>query len=256
MILPLQSGILYGPINSRRLGKSLGINLMPCDYKLCSFNCVYCHYGLTDVLSLDIQNHLKDLPRVDTILDEIEKAMRSPSEFDYLTFSGNGEPTLHPHFAEIVQGTVDLRDRYRPTVRIALLSNSSAINLEGVRTSISKIDLPVFKLDAGKKQKFKWINRPAKGVNFGKIIESLKEIEGIYVQTVLMSGNPSNVTKNDLSSYFEKIAEIGPVEVQIYSLDRPVPNQDIKRIVPDQLKKIAAAGSRETGVKIKAFYIE
>ena len=229
---------------------------MPCDYKLCSFNCIYCHYGLTDVLSLDMQNHLKDLPGIEMVLDEVEKVMGSSLEFDYLTFSGNGEPTLHPHFAEIVQGIIDLRDSYRPAVRIALLSNSSGVNLKEVRRVIPKIDLPVFKLDAGKKGKFKQINKPAKGVDFEEIVEFLKEIEGIYIQTVLMSGNPSNVAKDDLRSYFEKIAKIGPVEVQVYSLDRPVPNQNIKRVKPGELKKIAALGSKETGVKIRAFYME
>jgi len=128
-----------------------------------------------------MQNHLKDLPGIEMVLDEVEKVMGSSLEFDYLTFSGNGEPTLHPHFAEIVQGIVDLRDSYRPAVRIALLSNSSGINLKEVRRSISKIDLPVFKLDAGKEGKFKRINKPAKGVDFEEIVEFLKEIEGIYI---------------------------------------------------------------------------
>lgn len=256
MILPLQKGILYGPINSRRLGKSLGINLMPCGYKLCSFNCVYCHYGLTDVLDLNVNKHIHDLPNTDVVLDEIEQGMKSSLKFDYLTFSGNGEPTLHPHFSEILTAVAVLRNRYRPDVRIALLSNSSGITHEEVRMSIDKIDLPIFKLDAGSEKRFKQINRPAQGVSLEKVFESLKSIKGIYIQTVLMSGNPSNVSKQDLDNYFEKIATIEPVEVQIYSLDRPVPDKNIKRVVPAQLKQIAATGLRKTGVKITAYYRE
>lgn len=253
MILPLQEGIIYGPINSRRLGQSLGINLMPCGYKLCSFNCVYCHYGLTDVLNLDVHKHVHDLPNTDVVLSEIERAMKSSLKFDYLTFSGNGEPTLHPHFFEILKAVVALRKRYRPGVRIALLSNSSGITREEVRMSIAQIDLPIFKLDVGSGKKFKLINRPAQGISLEKIVELLKGIKGIYIQTVLMSGNPSNVSKQDLNNYFEKIALIKPVEVQIYSLDRPVLNKNIKRVVPTQLKQIAVTGLSKTGVKITAY---
>ena len=255
MILPLQKGILYGPIDSRRLGKSLGINLMPCRYKLCSFNCIYCHYGLTDILTLDIKDHLKDLPKTNSVLDEIEHAMRSNVEFNYITFSGNGEPTLHPNFYDIVNGVVGLKNKYRPNLKIALLSNSSGVKIEGVRRSISKIDLPVFKLDVGEENKFQKINRPAKNVNFEAIVESLKQLDGIYIQTVLMDGNPSNIGEDDLESYFEKIARIKPVEAQIYSLDRPVLNQSIKRVSPEELEKIADIASKKTGVRVNAYYM-
>lgn len=256
MILPLQKGVLYGPIHSRRLGTSLGINLMPCGYKLCSFNCVYCHYGSTDILSLDMHNHLNALPHTDSVLGEIEHAMKSSLKFGYLTFSGNGEPTLHPQFHEIVTGVVALRNRYRPAVRIALLSNASGITREEVRMSVAKIDLPVFKLDTGSEKKFEQINRPAERVNFEEIVDVLTNVKEIYLQTVFMLGNPSNVSAQDLNSYFEKVVSIKPVEVQVYSLDRPVPNENIKRVLPTQLEKIATVGSKKTGVNMRAFYIE
>ncbi|MGD8706353.1 MAG: radical SAM protein, partial [Syntrophobacterales bacterium] len=103
MLLPLQKGILYGPIDSRRLGKSLGINLMPSDFKLCSFNCVYCHYGWTRKHFLDFHGLHKDLPSIDAVVRKVEEAAKSKIPFDFLTFSGNGEPTLHPHFPELVE---------------------------------------------------------------------------------------------------------------------------------------------------------
>jgi wyosine [tRNA(Phe)-imidazoG37] synthetase (radical SAM superfamily) len=255
MILPLQKGVLYGPIDSRRLGKSLGINIMPFHYKLCSFNCVYCHYGLTDVLTFTTTKHLSDLPKNTEVLDGVERAMRSNREFDYITFSGNGEPTLHPHFGDIVRGVLELRDKYRPGVKIALLSNSTGLKFEGVRNVLPLIDLPVFKLDAGDPTLFEKINRPARDVNFDKIITGLKQVEGIYIQTVIMDGYPSNSGKDALDAYFEMGAMVKPRMVHIYSLDRPVPNECIKKVSPERLVKIAQYGSEETGITIKPFYM-
>ena len=160
MVLPLQDDILYGPIYSRRLGRSLGINLLPTTYKLCSFNCLYCHYGWTDAHTLDVKAHAADLPAAETVVERLRIALRSLLDFDCLTFSGNGEPTLHPQFAEIVDQVVHLRDQYRPDVRLALLSNSTGLLLSGVRECIHRIDLPVFKLDAGTAQTFRKVNRP------------------------------------------------------------------------------------------------
>lgn len=237
------------------MGKSLGINLMPIDYKLCSFNCVYCHYGHTDILTTDARDYLKDLPSTERVLVEIEKAMRSSVKFDYITFSGNGEPTLHPDFSEIVEGITDLRKKNCPYTKIALLSNSSGLRMKGVKESLSLIDLPIFKLDAGNTEMFKKINRPANGIDFDEINESLSQVEGIYIQTVLMRGDPCNAEDKELRTYFKKIAMIKPIEVQIYSLDRPVPNSKITRILPKELESIARLGSRETDIGFRAYYL-
>ncbi len=255
MLLPLQEGILYGPISSRRLGKSLGINLMPGSYKLCSFDCVYCHYGPTHVSAVDLAPYRADLPRVVEVLDAVEQALKSTIEYAYLTFSGNGEPTLHPDFRDIVTGIVQLRNRYRPHVKVALLSNSSGLYREGVEESISHIDLPVFKLDAGDEDTFKKINRPARDVDFQEIVASLQTVKDIYLQTVLMAGFPSNTKDNALAAYFKVVSQIKPRAVQIYSLDRPVPNKKIKRVPPVQLEEIAMRGTKETGVMFRPFYL-
>ncbi len=125
MVLELQKGIIYGPINSRRLGKSLGINLMPTSYKLCSFNCIYCHYGDTKILSRNLTPYLKDLPSPTLVKQSLEKFLHNYPKIDFITFSGNGEPTLHPQFSEIVDIIKELRDKYIPDVKLALLSNST-----------------------------------------------------------------------------------------------------------------------------------
>ncbi len=126
-MIPLQRGIIYGPVASRRLGRSLGINLLPANCKLCSFDCVYCHYGRTQAKSLHPEEDA--FPSVQEVLNAVEAALQGGLDFDYLTFSGNGEPTLHPNFAEIVFEVRILRDRLRPQVKLAVLSNSSTANL-------------------------------------------------------------------------------------------------------------------------------
>ena len=254
MLLPLQSEILYGPINSRRLGKSLGINLMPGKYKLCSFNCVYCHYGWTKKHTFDFSRYLKDLPSPDKVIKAVEDALKSAMEFSFLTFSGNGEPTLYPQFAELVEEVANLRNKYRPQLKVALLSNSTGLARQDVRENLSKVDYPVLKLDAGTEKTFEEVNRPATGVNFSDIVDSLSSVEDFYVQSVLIDGNPSNAADEDLIDYFRKISQVQPKEVHIYSIDRPVPNRKISLVAKKRLEEIAIWGEKESGVKIRPFY--
>jgi len=253
-LLPLQKGILYGPIHSRRLGRSLGINLMPQKYKLCSFNCVYCHYGSTQVHTIDVKPFIDDLPDFDDVVEAIQNALTSKQQFDYITFSGNGEPTLYPQFAVLAAEIARLRDKHRPGVRIALLSNSSELSA-AVKKSIIYINLPVFKLDAGTQRAFNAINRPAQGVDLERITDHLQSLNGIYIQTVLIHGSPSNTKREELLAYFERLKIIRPEKVHIYSIDRPVPNEKIKRVLPEELEKIAVSGTEKTGVRIQAFYL-
>jgi wyosine [tRNA(Phe)-imidazoG37] synthetase (radical SAM superfamily) len=255
-LLPLQSGILYGPVNSRRLGKSLGVNLMPGSYKLCSFNCVYCHYGWTKKQTIDFSKYHEDLPSIDEVVTSIAQALKSSLEFDFLTFSGNGEPTLYPQFTELLEEVVRLRNIYKPKVNLALLSNSTGLVSEDVLLSLSKIDFAFLKLDAGTEEKFKAINRPARGVNFSEIIGSLCSAKKLYIQTILLEGNPSNVTEDALEAYFQKISLIQPEEVHIYSIDRPVPDRAIFLVSKDRLGEIADWGKKQTGIEFKPFYLQ
>lgn len=253
-LLPLQKGILYGPINSRRLGRSLGINLMPQKYKLCSFNCVYCHYGLTSVHTVDVRPYAADLPELADVVQAIKNVLVSKQQFDYITFSGNGEPTLHPQFAELAAEIAGLRDKHRPEVKIALLSNSSGLS-NAVKESIRHIDLPVFKLDAGTWQAFHAVNRPARGVDLEQITKHLESLDGIYIQTVLIHGVPCNTKDEELNAYFERLKIIRPRKVHIYSIDRPVPNAKIERVLSHELERIAISGTETTGVEVQPFYL-
>ncbi len=254
MLLLLKPGITYGPVNSRRLGRSMGINLMPGTFKLCSFNCIYCHYGWTRIITTDMEPYRDDLPTRTEVVAAVEKALCSSDDFEYITFSGNGEPTLHPDFPELVNDIGQLRDKYRPQVKIGLLSNSTGLERESVRASISGIDFPMFKLDAGIETTFRIINRPAKGVDFHAIVERLSGLSGILIQTVLIDGTPNNTSDEELDAYFALLGRIHPREVHIYSIDRPVPQTDIRLVPPERLRQIADEGRQKTGIEIKAFY--
>jgi wyosine [tRNA(Phe)-imidazoG37] synthetase (radical SAM superfamily) len=227
---------------------------MPSDYKLCSFNCVYCHYGLTEQITMAIEKYGADLPALDDVVRELEEVLPSPVELDLITFSGNGEPTLHPSFPELVDAVVALRNRYQPEARVALLSNSTGLIYERVRKCISKLDLPVFKLDAGTEKTFRAMNRPAAGIHFEDIARLLCSVEDICLQTAFMDGKPSNISAVELRAYIEIVGRIRPRELHIYSIDRPVPNSRIKLVPPERLEEIAARIHQETGIEVRAFY--
>lgn len=253
-LLELKPNILYGPVNSRRYGRSLGINLMLAKDKLCSFNCVYCQYGHTRRCALNLAKFASELPTTDDVIDAVEGAMKSETAFDLITFSGNGEPTLHPDFPEIANAVVDLRNRFRQAVKVALLSNSTGLIRESVQEVLSRMDLPILKLDAGNAKMFRAINRPARDVNFEEITYLLANVGDIFLQTVLVDGTLSNVTSDELRSYFEQLALIRPTEVHLYSIDRPVPDAEIRLVPPEQLHQIAVKATTETGVKVKVFH--
>jgi wyosine [tRNA(Phe)-imidazoG37] synthetase (radical SAM superfamily) len=215
---------------------------------------VYCHYGWTRRQAVDFSTYRGDLPAIDEVVKAVAHALKSSLEFTFLTFSGNGEPTLYPQFVELVEEVISLRNQYRPEVRVALLSNSTGLVRQNILHCLAKIDFAVLKLDAGTTEKFKAVNRPAKEVDFSKILESLCSAHGFYVQTVLVEGSPSNVGKEDLKAYFQKISLIQPQEVHIYSIDRPVPNRDISLVPKERLEKIADCGKKETGIEFKPFY--
>jgi len=235
--LKLQSGIIYGPITSRRLGRSLGINLSPTAYKLCSFDCVYCQYGRTQVKTDQAQEDT--LPRVSEVLAAVEKALAVVPTIDYLTFSGNGEPTLHPRFPKIVAGVRTLRDRLCPDAKLALLSNSTTAHLPRIKEALKLIDVPIMKLDAGDTSTFVKVNRPAPAVKLTNILEGLRGIHNLTIQSVLITGVMNNITKPALQAWTEALAQIQPDQIQIYSTDRPVPLAGVERVPPDQLQYIA-----------------
>ena len=252
-LLPLQSGITYGPVNSRRLGRSLGINLLPTGYKLCSFDCVYCHYGRTGVKRL--HPPARDLPWTKEVLRAVEAGLRRHPDVDYLTFSGNGEPTLHPAFSHIAAAVHRLRDALAPGVRLALFSNATTVHLERVRQALALFDAPMLKLDAGDPGTLAAINRPAPEVSWRDIFEGLKAVPALIVQSVLIDGRVSNVRGEAFEAWVNALAELGPAQVQVYSTDYPVSDSGVERVLPYVLRRIAEDVEARTGLQIDTRWI-
>lgn len=252
--LKLKDGIIYGPVNSRRLGSSLGINLLPSTYKPCSFNCLYCHYGWTKIHSRDISSCLADFPTVEQVKEALEGWLKqNPNSVDYITFSGNGEPCLHPEFDNMVEAALKAKDKYAPKAKVTILSNSTCLDDERVMSGLKRLDVRIMKLDAGSEETFRKLNRPSKGVRFQDVVENLKELGDIIIQSAFVQGRVDNTDEAEVGEWIKRIDFIQPSEVQIYSIDRPSADQDLALVSKERLNQIAKGAEERCGISVKVF---
>ena len=240
----LFSEIVFGPIKSRRLGSSLGINLLPATVKFCTLNCVYCECGWTDADSVPEAGFYKP----DVIGYELEQKLiylkSQQVSIDSITFSGNGEPTTHPDFCEIIDRTIAVRDEFVPNAKITVLSNSTMIANEKIRIALMKIN-NLMKLDAGSEKVFRKINMPKVNISLDEIVENLKKFEGkLIIQSMFVKGMIGgeyidNTCEEEVNAWLKHIQEIKPKEVMIYSLDRRPPLVALEKIEMEELSVIA-----------------
>lgn len=249
--IPLHSGIIYGPVSSRRLGLSLGLNILPTSYKLCSFNCVYCQCGRTDVCTMDAAAKLGDFPTRDGFRKALESTLCENKKIDSITFSGNGEPTLHPQFEELVDIAKQLKEEHFPKAKLGVLSNSSTVSIEKVRRALGKLDFKIMKLDAGSLETFRRINRPGKEVDYRAIVNGLKSLEGVTLQTMFTDGTTQNIGEQEVTEWIERVSEIQPMKAQIYSLDRPPTEPSLRKVTAERLQEIAVQAEDATGVAVE-----
>lgn len=243
---------VFGPIHSRRLGVSLGINLMPNDGKICSFDCVYCEAGYNAQGAGN--SGIPSREAVKKGLNRKLKAMIDAGEhLDVITFSGNGEPTLHPQFKEIVQDVIMLRDRFFPYAKVSVLSNSTMLKKDSVVEALKKVDNNILKLDSAIASSLRLINQPtSNGVLPEGIIADLKKFNGkCIVQTMFLRGEHNgklidNTTDVEVNELIKAYTEIAPQEVMIYSIDRKTPEENLVKVEKAELeaigKRIEAAG--------------
>ena len=254
MTIELQKGIIYGPVKSRRLGRSLGLNLLADNYKLCSFNCAYCQYGWTKKLTTDAEGCRSDFPTVEDIINALRERIAANPDFDYITFSGNGEPTMHPEFTQIVEAVKQIRDQRLPKVQLALLSNSATCSDPKIRESIEKIDLPIMKLDAGNELMFKKINHGAPPLTLQQIVDQLQSLKRMVIQTMFVAGRRVNNSSDwEVRSWMHRLEELRPLWVQIYSLDRGAANDRLEQLPRERLNEIARRVIETTGLKVEVF---
>ena len=238
MLLELKHSCIYGPVNSRRLGPSLGLNILPGGKKTCSFDCVYCQYGWSDYSWMENPASVS-WPSPETLGRELRAALDSrPEPPDYITFSGNGEPTAHPAFPEMVDLVTGIRDEAAPRSKTAVLSNSAHVGSEEVRLALSRLDHRIMKLDCGDEGTFTRFNRPAKGLTLDEIEEGLHSLENITIQSLFAGGNSGNLNQGNLDAWKDRIKKIGPKNVQIYSLDRGVPDSSLMKAALGSLELI------------------
>jgi wyosine [tRNA(Phe)-imidazoG37] synthetase (radical SAM superfamily) len=249
MLLELQSTIIYGPIQSRRIGPSLGVNILPAKVKVCSFDCLYCQYGWTDFSMMEGAKY----PTPDEVRAALTAALEKPPKPPrWITFSGNGEPTLHPEFGRIVDIVNEVRDERAPDAGTAILSNSSTVHRPEVREALSKLDLRIMKLDAGTEEMLKLYSRPAAGITLEGIVQGLSALDDVTIQSLFTKGPSGNFTEENIAAWIGQLKQIEPVLVQIYSLDRGFPSREIEKLEREELEAIGARLEAE-GISAKTF---
>jgi wyosine [tRNA(Phe)-imidazoG37] synthetase (radical SAM superfamily) len=239
--------IIFGPVRSRRLGVSLGINLLPTKRKICNFNCIYCECGWTR----DIEKAVSHLPgreevynALDSKLSELIKKNIIP---DVITYAGNGEPTLHPDFPGIIDDSIILRDKYFKKTRIAVLSNATTISNPLIKNALLKVDQNILKLDSAFDSTIKIHNQPRVNVNVEELINNLIGFDGkLIIQTLFLRGIYNgkvvdNTTRVEIREWLKAIERIKPSEVMIYTISRDTPEDArLKKVPLNELKEIAA----------------
>ncbi len=253
-LLKLQSALVYGPVSSRRLGRSLGLNILPFEYKLCSFNCVYCQYGWTATHTLDGRAHRAELPTPEEVaaslrefLSRLKSAGTPPA---YITFSGNGEPTLHPEFERIVDVVREARDELAPGARVAILSNSTTVGDEAVRRALDKLDDRIMKLDCVEPGVFDAYNRPCLGVDVKSVVDGLKKLSSFTLQTLFTDMNSDD---ESVERWLETVKYLKPQEAQVYTLDRSAPMAELMPVSKQRLLEIVRRVEAEAGVPAVAY---
>jgi wyosine [tRNA(Phe)-imidazoG37] synthetase (radical SAM superfamily) len=235
---------IFGPIHSRRLGVSLGINLLPEDGKSCTFDCIYCECGFN-------KDHrpTKKLPSRELVSAALEAKLKDmkangPSP-DVLTFAGNGEPTSHPHFPEIMNDVLILRDKYFPNAKVSVLSNSTFIHRQAVHDALMRVDNNILKLDTVDHAYINKVDRPVNpAYDVKKIIEDMKSFNGhVIIQTMFLKGYINGIDVNNTGDEYVKpwlqaVKEIAPMEVMIYTIDRETPDQDLQKASHEELDAI------------------
>lgn len=250
---------IFGPIQSRRLGVSLGINLLPADGKFCTFDCIYCECGY----NADHRPHTA-LPTREQVYEALEKQLMDMKENgpkpDVLTFAGNGEPTAHPHFAAIIDDTLALRDKYFPEAKVSVLSNATLITRESVREALKKVDNNILKLDTIDEVYISELDRPTGPYSVQTIIDNLKKFDGhLIIQTIFLKGlsptgkDVNNTTDDFVMPWIKVVKEVNPQKVMIYTIDRETPDPLLEKATHEELDRIVDLLKKE-GLEASASY--
>ena len=235
----IREEVVFGPIRSRRLGSSLGINLLPEKGKICSFDCIYCECGWNK----DGRDDTK-LPTAEEVRNALEAKLKQcraeQVPIDSITFSGDGEPTLNPEFPQIIDDTISLRDRYYPESKITVLSNSTRVHLPEVFNALRKVDNPTMKIDAPTNEWAEPINHPAPGYDVNRVVEALKQFNGDFIlQTMFLRSKDFDSSNPEvLNGWMDIVRQLKPREVMVYTIDRPTPEAGLQKFTVEEMQTL------------------
>ena len=230
---------VFGPIFSRRLGSSLGINLLPEKGKICNFDCIYCECGWNKDGRDDTV-----LPTAEKVRNDLERMLKrlvaEGTPVDSITFSGDGEPTLNPDFVQIIGDTVRLRNEYYPKAKVSVLSNATRVHIPSVFEALRKVDNPIMKIDAPTNELVELINQPAPGYDVKRVVEALKAFNGDFVlQTCMLRSDDFDSSKPEvIDGILDIVRLLRPREWMVYTIDRPTPMQGLRKFSPDEMRAL------------------
>lgn len=230
---------VFGPIHSRRLGSSLGVNLLPRQGKICNFDCIYCECGWNRDGLGD-----REIPSADCVRSALESKLQEivaqGIAVDSITFSGDGEPTLNPEFPQIIADTLELRDRYLPSSRVSVLSNATRVHIPEIFEALRRVDSPIMKIDAPTSALAALINHPTPGYDVARVIDSLRKFKGDFIlQTMfLRSKNFDSSSPEVLLPWMDIVRELRPREIMAYTIARPTPEQGLEKFSAEQIRAL------------------
>lgn len=228
--------IVFGPIFSRRLGSSLGVNLLPSIGKLCNFDCVYCECGWNkDGIAERVFPRLEEVKAA--LEEKMSKAASEGVPVDSITFSGNGEPTMNPDFPEIIDVTLELRDKYFPDAKVSVLSNATLIGRPAVAEALMKVDNPILKIDASSDSLIAQINKPVGRYRLDEVVEAMMKFEGRFVlQTMFLKSPDFDTTEPEaLGKWMDIVRKVRPREIMVYTIDRETPDKSLAKYTVEEM---------------------
>ena len=235
----IREEVVFGPIHSRRLGSSLGINLLPEKGKICTFDCIYCECGWNKDGRDDTQ-----LPSAEKVRNALETKLKQCQydgiRIDSITFSGDGEPTINPEFPQIIDDTIRLRNQYYPNSKITVLSNATMVHRPEVFNALRKVDNPTMKIDAPTNELVERINHPAPGYDIHRVVEALKQFEGDFIlQTMFLKSKDFDSSSPEvLNGWMDLVRILKPREIMVYTIDRPTPEVGLQKFSVEEMQTL------------------